>query len=105
MPEPPPPVSNGADTLLNDPRVRAFAEHITQDILRSIMPVIGEIRPGGRAVEVIRRDAHNRPTRQSITTPQLLTELNDNLVDLIDELQRSNDLAEGLRARAPRRKR
>lgn len=108
MPGPQPPPPNGpADdaTFLNDPRIQAFARKITQDILQQVMPVIGEIRPGGRVVEVVRRNTENQAVRQPTTTPQLLAELNDNLIDLVDELRHSNDLAEGLRPRVKRRRR
>lgn len=90
---PPESGSNGPDGFLNDPRVQVFGQKIAADVLQAIGPMLGQLAAGGRVVEVRRRDAENRVVKQPSTTPQLLAELNDNLVDLIDELRRSNDIA------------
>lgn len=55
--------------------------------------------PAGRVVEVQRRRG-----KQQTTSPQLLAELNDNIVDLITELQRTNELADEQLDNAPRKR-
>lgn len=89
---------NGADPtpemFVNDARVRAFGDMLSAEVLKHLMPVLGELKPGGRPVQVPRRHLPQQPVcLQNTTTPQLLAELNDNLIDLITELQISNNLA------------
>lgn len=91
-PQQPSPEDNA---FVNESRVRAFSEVLGKDLFDRLRPILGQLAPGGRPVQVPRRHA---PAPASMlmqtTTPQLLAELNDNLIDLIIELQRSNDLAQ-----------
>jgi biotin operon repressor len=58
------------------------------------------VSPAGRPVEVNRREG-----KQVTTTPQLLAELNDNILELIEELKETNDLADEQLKATPRRRR
>jgi hypothetical protein len=79
--------------FLNDERVRAFGKALSEEVLKQITPIIGELKPGGRPVQVMRRHLPQQPAcLQTVTTPQLLAELNDNITDLIVELQIANNL-------------
>lgn len=81
--------------FVNQARVREFSKVLGQELLQHLQPIIGQLTPGGRVVQVPRRHAPEQATMMlQTTTPQLLAELNDNLIDLIIELQRSNDLAQ-----------
>lgn len=84
---------SGPENFLNDPKIQVFGNWLAQEVLQKLKPVIGELRPGGRPVIVSRRDRDHNPIKQETTTPQLLAELNDNLIDLVDELALSNSIA------------
>lgn len=101
--------------ILNDPRVQAFSQKIVSDVAQLMNQAMSHMQqslsPAGRVVDVLRRSGAKKTT-----SPQLLAELNDNMMELnsnlaalIAELQRANDLGEDAlddedRARKKRRR-
>ena len=108
---PPPP--NFSDS----PAFKSFVDIVTQEMKQSLASLMQQsvarieqsVSPAGRVVNVRRRDENNQPRVEQSTTPQLLAELNDNLVDLVDTLAEANDLVrrqlDQVEDVAPRRKR
>lgn len=116
MPDQPPPRPG----VMHDPRVAELVSEVTQRVgalmtetmrnfgaqqgvhtratLEQMFAQFKEaLAPQNRVVPVVRRDEQNNPVHQQTTSPQLLAELNDNIVDLITELQIANDMAEEMR--------
>jgi hypothetical protein len=61
-------------------------------VQQSIAQIEKTMSPSGRPVVVARLNTDRNPENRHTTTPQLLAELNDNLIDLVDELRDANDL-------------
>ena len=100
--------------VISDPRFKVGAQHLAGEVFRVLGPALDQmfqqamaamqqnLSPAGRVVEVRRKRG-----MQQTTSPQLLAELNDNMMDLIEELKRTNELAEEQLEEdaAPRRRR
>ncbi len=98
--------------VFNDPRFKAVTQQFAAEVFKTLGPALGQMfqqvlgavnqnmSPAGRVIEVQRKRG-----RQQTTSPQLLAELNDNMEELIEELKKTNELAEESLDAAPRKRR
>jgi len=78
--------------FLRDPRVQVFGKMLSDQVNQTMAGMITQLvqrleqtlSPAGRVVKVVRHDDDGMEYEEQTTTPQLLAELNDNLIDFME---------------------
>lgn len=71
----------------NGEHVNAVATQMLKTIQQHVTQLAHHLAPQNRAVEVVRVTEQGAPVPQQTTTPQLLAELNDNMMDMCDLME------------------